>query len=140
MQQKRSRRHYSDKDTRRADYTEVYLCFDGNNLMGGLRKKLGNIPTDQTNSYLEQLESFVPQSGACMRYHFYFVLHSHPFKAKGKMWQKKTIYIVPANAQPENIKFLCGAKNCRQCLGNIPYKCMDPFVQTNIIGFFGKTK
>ena len=127
---RRSHDFYSPKDTKHCNSTDVWICWGPDNVQTGTRLLLGTLPNEEVHSYLDTLNSFVPQRGACMQYHFYFVLHSHPFKAHNKMWLKQALYIVVANPYPENVKYLCGATNGKECLGNIKCrKCIDPFVR-----------
>ena len=127
------RRYYPEKDTKHATHTEVYFCFDGKGMSSKEKIWLGVLSNEAARSYLDDLNAFMPQPGACMRYHFHFILDSRPFKANNQMWLKQTLFIVPVNVYPENVKFLCGATNGRQCLGNVMCgKCLDPFVRENI--------
>ncbi len=136
---KHNQSSYPYRDTKHVCYTEVWLCFGSDNTTHGTRIRLGGIPNDQTHSYLDKLNAFMPQPGACMQYHFYFILHSHPFKANDKMWLRQTLFIVPVNVYPGKVKFLCGAKNGHECLGNVICgKCVDPFVRENIGKVFYK--
>ena len=127
------RPYFPDKDTKHVAHTEVWLCFGTQNIHSGTRIWVGKLSNDDARSYLDELNAFMPQPGACMRYHFYFVLDSRPFKVKDKMWLKQTLFIVPVNVYPENVKFLCGATDGRGCLGNVMCgKCLDLFVRENI--------
>lgn len=127
------RRYYPEKDTKHATHTKVYFCFDGKAMFSKEKVWLGVLSNEAARSYLDDLNAFMPQPGACMRYHFHFILDSRPFKANNQMWLKQTLFILPVNVYPENVKFLCGATNGRQCLGNVMCgKCLDPFVRENI--------
>lgn len=109
-------------------YTEVYFCFGNDNMLTGTRLRLGKIPHNRVNEYLDKLKTFMPTADRCLLSHCYFVLHSHPFKAHEQVKLDQTLYIIVTN--PGRTKYSCGAGCPNKCLKNIESgKCVDPFVR-----------
>jgi len=121
---------YPDKDFR---YTDIWVCFG--DIYTGPREKIGCLPNKAVYTYLDKLNSFVPPQNRCMQYHFYFILHSHPIKRKGKMQLNQSLYIVATNTN--YVKYLCGAKRGEGCLSNIKCgKCKEEFICECVIKQF----
>ncbi|MBR3148094.1 MAG: hypothetical protein IKF41_01975 [Alphaproteobacteria bacterium] len=108
------------------NYTDIWVCFD--DIYKGPRLKIGQLPNNKVYAFIDELNAFVPQKGNCMQYHFYSVLHSHPFKAKNKMKRNQSLYIVATNGK--YVKYLCGAKDNTECLGCIKCgNCKEAFIR-----------
>lgn len=119
-----------DKDFR---YTDIWVCFG--DMYKGPRIKVGLLPNNQIHEYLDILNKFMLPKSRCIQYHFYFVLHSHPFKEKDKMKLNQSLYIIATNTN--YVKYLCGAKDGESCLGSMKCgNCKEEFVRECIGKYF----